>query len=72
MPLLEGSKAKDLLTYWEDCQSLREWRQHEDLLNSFFDELIPARIREARTPFGVALNHRLLANDPRPLRAPAG
>ncbi|MFN5083029.1 MAG: hypothetical protein ACK49G_03920 [Brevundimonas sp.] len=65
MPLLESPKAKDLLTYWEDCQSLKQWSPHADLVDSFFDELVPARLREAKTPLGVTLNLRLRALDPR-------
>lgn len=65
MPLIDTPKAKELLNYWEDCQRLRDWLDDPRSVDSFFDELIPARLREATTPFGVMLNLRLRALDQR-------
>ena len=65
MALVETTKSKELFDYWEDCQRLREWSEHPDLVASFFDELVPARLREARTLLGIAVNYKLLAQDPR-------
>lgn len=65
MSLVETPKARELLHYWEDSHTLKSWRTDPELVACFFDRLIPARVREARTPFGVMLNHRLLALGPR-------
>lgn len=62
MPVLEGTKAEELLTYWKDCHIIGfgECDDMPDLVDKFYTDVVPARIREARTSFGLKIYQRLL------------
>jgi len=61
LPLLESTKAQELLTYWRDCQLVGFGENvDEETMDQFYDQVVTSRIAEAKTPFGVMIYQRLL------------
>lgn len=62
MPLLEGTKADELLTYWKDCQIIGfgECDDQPDIVEQFYNSVVPARLREVHTTIGIKAYQRLL------------
>ena len=60
MPLLEGARATELLSYWKDCQLVGFGHVDEEAREKVLSDLVPARLAEARTDIGVKAYQRLL------------